>query len=348
MKRRALRGFTIVELLVVISIIALLVGILLPAIGKARDSARLRQSSSNLRQLAGAHHIYASEWNDRQYQLSRDNFGAFGATNLAGYMSADPANFYNIPLGWANGFLWIFSPTSCPPCFEPIAFGGSGFGFFRVPNTPAMTQYLSGRMYDPVWWAPKDRVLLDEMGVEECFEHPGELCLPEGGQPFYVETSYCLSPAALYSPDVFSPPAPHGLGWQDPWSLAGGFRVPAMSQSRYPDLKTHILEHSWLQNPPTECNPNLLSTNPFTECEPYYFNHGVESRPVTLFYDGHVAVIGTEQAQRSDYQHRTQAGYGLWSTDTPFGGPDGYDSTATSFHILTTDGILGRDIAGGF
>ena len=125
---------------------------------------------------------------------------------------------------------------------------------------------------------------------------------------------------------------------------------------RYPDLKTHILEHNWLQSPPTECNPNLLNNSPFTECEPYYFNHGVESRPVTLFYDGHVSVIGTEQAQRSDFQQLTQAGYGLWSRDTPLGGPpnggyfmgDGYDTTATSFHILTTDGILGRDIAGGF
>ncbi len=354
MKRRALRGFTIVELLVVISIIALLVGILLPAIGKARDSARLRQSSSNLRQLALAHQMYASEWNDRQYQLSRDDFGAYG-TNLNTYMM-HPARNYFVPLGWANGSQWIF--VQSPGVHEPIVFQGSsaGFGFFRIPNTPAMTQYLGGRMYDPVWWAPKDRVLLDEMGVEECFEHPGELCLPEGGQPFYVETSYCLSPAALFSPDVFSPPSPNGLGWQDPWSLAGGFRVPAMSQARYPDLKTHMLEHNWLQNPPTECNPSFLATSPFTECEPYYFNHGVESRPVTLFYDGHVAVIGTEQAERSDFQHLTQAGYGLWSRDTPLGGSpnggyfmgDGYDFIATSFHILTTDGILGRDIAGGF
>ena len=71
------RAFTIIELLVVVSIIALLVGILLPAIGKARDQAKMSISQSNLRNLATAHQTYAAEWNDRQYTAVVDNIAAY-------------------------------------------------------------------------------------------------------------------------------------------------------------------------------------------------------------------------------------------------------------------------------
>ena len=59
------KGFTLVELLVVISIIALLIGILLPALGAARRTARLMQSNTQVRGIHQAMLIYAEGNRDK-------------------------------------------------------------------------------------------------------------------------------------------------------------------------------------------------------------------------------------------------------------------------------------------
>jgi type II secretory pathway pseudopilin PulG len=343
------RAFTIVELLVVVSIITLLVGVLLPAIGKARDSARVNTSKSNLRQIGIAHKTYAADWAGRHLTLVRDSLGRYGGDPSA--CDGHPA----IIAGWgytANGayVAWGYWPTQATKAmFQPIGFptgpGAEHWGWFRFGNQPKpLSEYLNGRYQDPIHFAPKDRTILDPL--EPCFNVPGEfVAYPASCNPAW--SSYCLSPAGLYSPEVLSDSDGDGLYWSPPWAMPSGYKVPTFGQVKYPTLKTHVLEHHWLQNTKVPCN------DAFTGCEPYYFNHSYQSMPVTLFYDGSVRLMGVLEAMSSDQRHQGQHpdGVGLWTRDTPFGTDgyligSGYDFADSSFHILTTEGVRGRDTLG--
>ncbi|MEL6497121.1 MAG: type II secretion system protein [Planctomycetota bacterium] len=79
------RGFTLIELLVVIAIIALLIGILLPALGRARQSAQTLQCLSNIRQLSISLNQYANDFKSKFPPNDNDLQDEFGNTGVYWY-----------------------------------------------------------------------------------------------------------------------------------------------------------------------------------------------------------------------------------------------------------------------
>jgi prepilin-type N-terminal cleavage/methylation domain-containing protein/prepilin-type processing-associated H-X9-DG protein len=154
------RGFTLVELLVVIAIIGTLVGLLLPAVQAARETARRMQCGNNLKQIALAAHNF----NDahRQLPASYIDQGASAFVAILPFLEEtslyemydpkkSPDDDANKPFASKSVAVFI-CPTMSLPSPEPSpgwsSYGictGSGYGHFVNSTHP---EYHNGAIIE--------------------------------------------------------------------------------------------------------------------------------------------------------------------------------------------------------
>lgn len=171
------QGFTLVELLVVMSILSMLMAILLPALNSVRQKARTMVSANNQRQIAGGVNLFAFD-NDDQYPQSvatvgfGDSWNWTDPTKLIGnrrrspslhrsmsaylrsyipdadtmYCPNAPRKYKYLQDAWDAGDDWDNPETSFPSdpvggtyCFywNYVGFLGGRRGIFKGPRGPA-------------------------------------------------------------------------------------------------------------------------------------------------------------------------------------------------------------------
>lgn len=137
--RQRRKGFTLVELLVVIGIIGVLVSILLPSLSKARQMAVRTNCLSNLRQFGTATQMYI---NDNKQSMPFCNWDA----GTGGYANARIGWLYTQPLGTANpdkvqtGSYYPYLKT--PQVYRCPTHVKGETGNFGSSTTDALTSYL--------------------------------------------------------------------------------------------------------------------------------------------------------------------------------------------------------------
>lgn len=170
-KSRGTAGFTLIELLIVIAIIALLIGILLPALGEARRSGKLAICQSNLRQLAIANATFGSEKRDRLLANTWKSGDPFrtdlpGWEGRSGYYGSDQEAFAD-EVVWNIRKKVMLSAQDAPVPQNWIP--------FILYTHIAGADYTGGQLPNPTIACPED---LWRMAIQRNWQSPESTGLP--------------------------------------------------------------------------------------------------------------------------------------------------------------------------
>ncbi len=198
------RGFTLIELLVVIAIIALLISLLLPALGKWRQTGRQLVCTTNMRAMGVATHSYAADYQDKLFSFSWR--AAQGPVQRAGNSQFPDLNVFNDDLeAAASQAIDIIRRRS-----------GRGTDIPRptlwIPHVLythlVLQDYASTRLPEVATVCPSDRYRLQWQNVDQFqagFFLPNQPSNTDVNQRRWPYSSSYQAVPASYNPPIYSP-----------------------------------------------------------------------------------------------------------------------------------------------